>query len=73
MREVLEIEDMNCSKCFESIKRFVLDCDGVSDIDAHLESKTLVVDYNPPATPEKIKEAIEDSGFSVKYVLNTID
>lgn len=73
MREVLEIADMNCNNCFETIKRFVLDCDGVVNIDLHLPNKTIIIDFNPPATIEKIQEAIEDSGFSIKQMLKPID
>ena len=73
MREVLEIEDMNCNNCLETIRKFVLDCNGVIGIDADLNSKTLVIDYNLPATPEIIREAIEDSGFNIKQVLREVE
>lgn len=73
MREILEIEDMNCINCFNTIKRFLLDCDGVNGIDANLDNKTLIIDYNQPTTYQIIKEAIEDSGFSIKQRLNIVE
>lgn len=66
MTETIKIEDMNCNKCKETITKFIKECEGIVNLDFNLNNKTLKVDFDPPATIEKIKEAIEDSGFSAK-------
>lgn len=66
MKQTLEIEGMNCNHCVEKITRFVSDCEGVKSAVVSLESKTLEVEFDAPASLETIIDAVEDAGFSVK-------
>lgn len=62
----LKVRGMSCNHCIEKVKRFVGELSGVSAVSVDLEGGIVVVDFEPPATCETIKEAILDSGFEVE-------
>lgn len=49
------------------IKNSLSKLDGVSDVGVNLTTGTIDIKYNEPATPEGIKNCIEDSGFKIVY------
>lgn len=66
MKEMLNVDGMNCNHCIDKITRFVGEIEGVKNIQVSLESKSVEVEFESPANLEMIREAIEDAGFSVK-------
>lgn len=56
---------MRCEKCVDKIEKFVGEIDGVDLIDVNLETKSLKVEFNAPATSESIKGAVLDAGFEI--------
>lgn len=66
MKEMLNVDGMNCNHCIDKITRFVGEIEGVKNIQVSLESKSVEVEFETPANLEMIREAIEDAGFSVK-------
>ncbi|PUD38562.1 hypothetical protein C2R92_06245, partial [Helicobacter pylori] len=47
------------------IEKFVGEIEGVSFIDASVEKKSVVVEFDAPATQDLIKEALLDAGQEV--------
>lgn len=66
MKEILNVDGMNCNHCIDKITRFVGEVEGVKNIQVSLESKSVEVEFESPANLEMVREAIEDAGFSVK-------
>ncbi len=65
MKEILQVNGMNCGHCESKVKSFVSEVEGVKDIKVNLQTKQVEVEFESPATLDSIKEAILDSGFEV--------
>lgn len=62
----LLVQGMSCGHCVKAVEGSVSKLNGVSNVDVHLESGTVDVEYNADAvTLETIKETIDDQGYEV--------
>lgn len=61
----LSVSGMSCARCVDKIEKFVGSLDGISAVNVDLASKSVSVEFAPPATEALIKEAILDAGFEV--------
>jgi len=60
---VLEVKDMNCQHCVNSIRRAVSGLPGVRGVDVDLETKEVRFDLGESANSSVLVQAIEDAGF----------
>ncbi len=65
MKEILQVNGMNCAHCEQKIRSFVSEVKGVKDIKIDLNTKQVIVEFDLPADISQIKEAILDSGFEI--------
>lgn len=62
----LLVQGMSCGHCVKAVESSVGELKGVSNVDVHLESGKVDVEYNADAvTLETIKETIDDQGYEV--------
>lgn len=54
------VPNISCMHCTMSIKKAISELDGVEDVDAIVDTKQVTVEFNPPATKEKIIEALRE-------------
>lgn len=65
-KKVLSIDGMSCNHCKMAIEKSVSNLEGVDNVEVSLKNKTAIIDYDENIlTLEKIKEAIEESGYNV--------
>ncbi|MFB1299730.1 copper-binding metallochaperone CopP [Helicobacter pylori] len=65
MKVTFQVPSITCSHCVDKIEKFVGEIEGVSFIDANVEKKSVVVEFDAPATQDLIKEALLDAGQEV--------
>lgn len=62
----LNVEGMSCAHCENAVRKAVGEIDGVSTVEVSLKDKTVSAEFDPEKASEgKIREAIEDQGYSV--------
>ena len=62
----LKVEEMACGGCVKSIKEALTALDSNVAVEADLE--TGAVDVTSEASPEAVREAIEEAGFPARLV-----
>ncbi len=65
MKVIFQVPSITCNHCVDKIEKFVGEIEGVSFIDASVEKKNVVVEFDAPATQDLIKEALLDAGQEV--------
>ena len=68
MKAIFHIEDMHCNKCSSIILKSIENIEGVSDINVNLDSRKISMNLETKELIEKLKEEIEDSGFTLTNV-----
>ena len=54
---------MSCSACAARVDKVVRELDGVKDVAVNLLTNQMVVDFDEPATVEKIERAVSGAGY----------
>ena len=57
------IPNISCAHCVTSIKNELSEIEGVSNVKGDPDSKKVTVEYDPPATIEKIKSTLEEINY----------
>jgi copper chaperone CopZ len=57
---------MHCHHCVHTIEMEVSELEGVQSVQADLNSKQVVVTYEPPANPEKIETLLAEINYPVQ-------
>lgn len=65
MKVTFQVPSITCSHCVDKIEKFVGEIEGVSFVDSSVEKKSVVVEFDAPATQDLIKEALLDAGQEV--------
>lgn len=63
--ETTHVPGISCAHCVSTIEREIGEMEGVTRVEADLESKRVVFTYDAPATPAKIKHLMEEIGYPV--------
>ena len=58
------IPNITCNHCVMTIKNELSEIKGVSRVDGDPESKKITVEWDSPATLEKIKETLKEINYS---------
>ena len=61
-----EIPNISCKHCIHTIKMELGELEGVLNVDADLETKSITVSFDTPASPEKIEVALSEINYPVK-------
>ena len=57
------IPNISCGHCLASIKNELSELDGVKTVAGNLEDKQVTVEWESPATLEKIKETLKEINY----------
>ncbi len=57
------IPNISCGHCIHTISMELQELEGVSSVQADLQTKTVVVNYEPPATEEKIIALLKEINY----------
>lgn len=61
-----KIPAINCMHCVHTIKNELSEVEGVKSVEGDHEQKTVTVQYDLPATPEKIESLLAEIGYPVQ-------
>jgi copper chaperone len=59
------VPSIHCGHCVHTIQSELSELKGVIHVEASLETKTVTIDYKPPATEERIKALLSDINYPV--------
>ena len=62
-RTTLSIPNISCGHCVASIKNELSEMDGVKTVDGSPEDKQITVEWESPATLDKIKETLKEINY----------
>jgi len=60
-----KIPNINCGHCVHTIQSELIDLPGVRSVKADQSSKIATIEYEPPASEEKIKQLLEAINYPV--------
>lgn len=66
MTKTISIEGMQCNHCKMSVEKALNTIDGVTKVEVSLENKNATIESTKEIEDGKIKEVIEEAGFTVK-------
>ncbi len=56
---------ISCGHCVHTIQRELSELPGVTQVNANLDSKQVTVEFDSPATEEKIKQLLSEINYPV--------
>jgi copper chaperone len=59
-KKTLNIPNITCNHCVMTIKNELGELEGILGVEGTADTKNIVVDYDAPATLEKIKALLEE-------------
>jgi copper chaperone len=62
-RKKFSVPNISCEHCVMTIQRELGEVEGVSKVQGDLTKKEIVVEWNAPATIEKIKSTLEEINY----------
>jgi copper chaperone CopZ len=62
-KETFSIPNISCGHCVMAIKNELGEMDGIKSVDGSPEAKTISVEWQSPATVEKIKETLKEINY----------
>lgn len=65
MTKLIKIEGMSCMHCVKRVDQALKTLDGVTGVSVNLELKQASVDYQGSINDEVIKSVIDDAGYDV--------
>ncbi len=60
---ILTVPKISCGHCVMAIKNELGEMEGMGAVDGNPDDKTITVEYDTPATIEKIKDALTDMNY----------
>ncbi|MGD8521875.1 MAG: heavy-metal-associated domain-containing protein [Desulfobacterales bacterium] len=61
--KTLSIPNISCGHCVMSIKNELSEMEGVKSVDGNPETKSIDVEWESPASLEKIKETLKEINY----------
>ncbi len=62
-RTTLNIPNISCSHCVMTIKNELMDLEGVKSAEGRAETKTIDIEFEAPATLDKIKGLLKEINY----------
>ncbi|MDY3196170.1 MAG: heavy-metal-associated domain-containing protein [Paracholeplasma sp.] len=72
MTKVIKIEGMSCMHCVKRVDQALKTLDGVTGVSVNLELKQASVDYQGSINDEVIKSVIDDAGYDVLSIKESL-
>lgn len=72
MKETIEIVNLKCGGCANSIKKGLQNIEGVEEVGVALETSKVTVEYNNKAVLEEVKSKLASMGYPEAGDANTI-
>jgi copper chaperone len=66
----LKVPNISCDHCVHTIKTEVAELEGIKRVDANPNTKVVTVDYDPPATQEKIEALLAEIDYPAETLLS---
>ena len=66
MTKTIKIEGMQCNHCKMTVEKALGAIDGVTKVEVDLEGKSVMIESMQEIKDNKIKEVIEEAGFTIK-------
>lgn len=64
--KIITVEGMQCNHCKMTVEKVLGVLEGVEKVEVNLENKTVAIEMSKEVADSKIKEVIEEAGFTVK-------
>lgn len=65
-KTTLSIPKISCAHCVNTIKNELLEIKGVASVDGSAEAKQVMVEFESPATMEKIRQVLQEIGYTAE-------
>ena len=65
-QETLNVPNISCGHCVSAIESELAEVEGVTSVKADADSKTVVVQYDAPASIEKIRDTLDEINYPAK-------
>lgn len=62
-KQTFNIPNISCGHCVMSIKNELGELDGVSKVDGDPDSRTVTVEWDSPATLDRIKDTLKEINY----------
>ena len=62
-KETFSIPNISCGHCTRAIQDELTEIEGVVDVDGQIESKTVIVQWDAPATREVIIDTLKEINY----------
>ncbi|MFO7962865.1 MAG: heavy-metal-associated domain-containing protein [Desulfobacterales bacterium] len=62
-KETLNVPNISCSHCVNTIKNELSEIDGVKQVEGDAEKKSVTVEWDSPATLDKIKSVLAEINY----------
>jgi copper chaperone len=62
--KTFEVPNISCGHCVMTIKNEVGELEGVSKVEASQETRLVTVEWNPPATWDRIKDLLVEINYA---------
>ena len=62
-KQTLTVPNISCGHCVMSIKNELSEMEGVKSVDGNPEAKSITVEWESPASLEKIKETMKEINY----------
>jgi len=62
-KKTFSIPNISCGHCVMSIKNELDELAGVSSVDGNAENKSITVEWDSPATLEKIRDTLKEINY----------
>ena len=63
MKQTFSIPNISCGHCVMTIKNELGEIKGVSKVEGDPASKTVIVEWDAPATPDQIRATLKEINF----------
>jgi len=62
-KETFLIPNISCGHCVMSIKNELNELEGVRSVEGNVENKSIAVEWDSPATLEKIRDTLKEMNY----------
>ncbi|MCG2759096.1 MAG: heavy-metal-associated domain-containing protein [Desulfobacteraceae bacterium] len=62
-KQTFSIPNISCAHCVMSIKNKLSELEGINTVEGNADEKSITVEWEPPATLEKIKDTLKKINY----------
>ena len=62
-KHTFSIPNISCGHCTMAIKNELTELEGINRVDGNIDNKTVTVEWDVPATKEKIMETLKEINY----------